>query len=71
MYEGGATHEGGIRKVLTGNAAQSLDDFLAEQIGGQTPFPSIYLGVGANYENGSGGFSFLSSALATRSPWAA
>lgn len=61
MYEGGATHEGGVRKVLTGNAAQSLDDFLAEQVGGATAFPSIYLGVGANYENGSGGFSFLSS----------
>ncbi len=61
MYEGGATHEGGIRKVLTGNAVQSLDDFLAQQVGGATAFPSIYLGVGANYENGSGGFSFLSS----------
>ncbi|MDG2307083.1 MAG: DUF1552 domain-containing protein [Candidatus Binatia bacterium] len=61
MFEGGATHEGGVRKVLTGNAAQSLDDFLAEQIGGATAFPSLYLGVGANYENGSGGFSFLSS----------
>lgn len=61
MYEGGPTHEGGIRKVLTGNAAQSLDDFLAGQIGGATAFPSIYLGVGANYQNGSGGFSFLSS----------
>lgn len=61
MYEGGATHEGGIRKVLTGNAAQSLDDFLAEQIGGATAFRSLYLGVGANYQNGAGGFSFLSS----------
>lgn len=64
MYEGGPTHEGGVRKVLTGNAPQSLDDFLAEQIGGATAFPSIYLGVGANYENGSGGFSFLSSGSA-------
>lgn len=65
MYEGGATHEGGVRKVLTGNAAQSLDDFLAERIGGATAFPSLYLGVHANYQNGSGGFSFLSSGSPT------
>ncbi|MEO2168781.1 MAG: DUF1552 domain-containing protein, partial [bacterium] len=61
MYGGGATHQGGIRKVLTANAAQSLDDYFADQIGADTPFPSIYLGVGAGYENGSGGFSFLRS----------
>jgi len=47
MYEGGPTHEGGIRKVLTANAAQSLDDFLADRIGAQSPFRSLYLGVGA------------------------
>ena len=63
MYEGGPTHEGGIRKVLTANAAQSLDDFLADRIGTQSPFRSLYLGVGANYENGSGGFSFLRSGI--------
>ena len=63
MYAGGPTHEGGIRKVLTANAAQSLDDFLADRIGAQSPFRSLYLGVGANYENGSGGFSFLRSGI--------
>ena len=63
MYEGGPTHEGGIRKVLTANAPQSLDEFLADRIGAQSPFRSLYLGVGANYENGSGGFSFLRSGV--------
>ena len=63
MYEGGPTHEGGIRKVLTANAAQSLDDFLADRVGATSPFRSLYLGVGANYENGSGGFSFLRSGV--------
>lgn len=61
MYEGGATHEGGIRKVLTGNNAQSLDVFLGQQLNAIAPLPhaSIQLGVGANFQNGSGGFSFI------------
>ena len=61
MYEGGATHEGGIRKVLTGNNAQSLDVFLGQRLNAVAPLPhaSIQLGVGANFQNGSGGFSFI------------
>jgi hypothetical protein len=61
MYEGGATHEGGIRKVLTGNNAQSLDVFLGQRLNAVTPLPhaSIQLGIGANFQNGSGGFSFI------------
>jgi hypothetical protein len=59
MYAGGATHEGGIRKVLTGNGDVSLDIHLANQFKASTPFSSLYLGVAATHENGSGGFSFL------------
>lgn len=59
MYEGGATHEGGIAKALTGNGPQSLDVFLASQIGGFTPLSSLFLGVAASHENGSGYFSYL------------
>lgn len=64
MYEGGLTHEGGVRKVLTANASQSIDTKIADEIGGGTAFPHIYLGVGANFENGSGGFSFSASGAA-------
>src|SRR5262245_44346383 len=32
MFEGGATHEGGIRKVLTGVGEQSLDVALGETL---------------------------------------
>jgi len=61
MYEGGATHEGGIRKVLTGNNPVSLDVFLGQRLNQVAPLPhsSIQLGVGANFQNGSGGFSFI------------
>lgn len=61
MYEGGATHEGGIRKVLTGNNPVSLDVFLGQRRNQVDPLPhaSIQLGVGANFQNGSGGFSFI------------
>lgn len=64
MYEGGTTHEGGVRKVLTANAAQSIDTRIADEVGMSTPFPHVYLGVGANFENGSGGFSFSASGAA-------
>ncbi len=59
MYAGGATHEGGIAKVLTGTGAVSLDVFLGEEVGQSTPFRSVQLGVGANFQNGSGSMSFV------------
>jgi hypothetical protein len=59
MYEGGATHEGGVAKVMTGNNTLSMDVFLAQQLAGQTPVSSVYLGVHANFENGNTYFSYL------------
>jgi hypothetical protein len=53
MYEGGSTHEGGIRKVLTGNKDISLDYYLGQQLGQNNPFRSIHLGVGTNFQGGS------------------
>jgi hypothetical protein len=58
MYEGGATHEGGVAKVMTGNNTLSLDVFLAQEIGQSTKFSSIYLGVHGNFE-GNTVFSYL------------
>jgi hypothetical protein len=59
MYAGGATHEGGIAKVLTGVSDISLDVFLGDKIGGTTPHKSIQLGVGTTFQNGSGSMSFI------------
>ena len=59
MYEGGATHEGGVAKVLTGNNTVSLDVFLADQIGRSNPVSSLYLGVHGTHENGNNYFSYL------------
>lgn len=59
MYAGGATHEGGIAKVLTGVSDVSLDVFLGQQLGKDTPHSSLQLGVGANFQNGSGSMSFI------------
>jgi hypothetical protein len=61
MYAGGATHEGGIRKVLTGAGPISLDVFLGQTLNGTDPLPhsSLQLGVAVNFENGSGGMSFI------------
>jgi hypothetical protein len=59
MFAGGATHEGGIRKVLTGTSEVSLDIFLGQRFAGQTPHNSLQLGVATNFENGSGGMSFI------------
>lgn len=59
MYSGGGTHEGGIRKVLTGVSDVSLDIFLGQTFAGQTPHNSLQLGAAANFENGSGGMSFI------------
>jgi hypothetical protein len=59
MYAGGATHEGGIAKVLTGVGGKSLDVFLGEQMGNGTPHRSIQLGVGATFQAGSSGMSYV------------
>jgi len=59
MYSGGATHEGGSAKVLTGVSPQSLDIFLGDKIGAGTSFRSLQLGVGATFENGSGSISYI------------
>lgn len=58
MYAGGATHEGGIRKVLTGVGPVSLDVFLGQKLQGASPHASVQLGVSANFQNGSGSMSF-------------
>jgi len=59
MYSGGATHEGGIAKVLTGVSDVSLDVFLGQQLGKDTPHRSLQLGVGSTFQNGSGSMSFI------------
>jgi hypothetical protein len=59
MYAGGATHEGGIAKLLTGVGPKSLDIFLGEQLGKGTPHRSLQLGVGATFEAGRPTMSFL------------
>ena len=59
MYAGGATHEGGIAKILTGNGDVSLDLFLGDVIGGDTPHKLIQLGVATNFQNGSGSWSYI------------
>jgi len=52
MYAGGATHEGGVAKLLTGDSDVSLDVFLGEQVGGSTPHSSVQLGVGTTFQAG-------------------
>jgi Protein of unknown function (DUF1552) len=59
MYSGGATHEGGIAKVLTGVSPQSLDIFLGDKISADRPHRSLQLGVGTTFQNGSGSFSYI------------
>lgn len=59
MYAGGATHEGGVAKLLTGDGPMSLDVFLGEQIGTDTPHKSVQLGVATNFQNGSGSMSYI------------
>ncbi|MDB4989727.1 MAG: Tat (Twin-arginine translocation) pathway signal sequence domain protein, partial [Myxococcaceae bacterium] len=59
MYSGGATHEGGVAKLLTGVSPKSLDVFLGEQMGASSPFRSLQLGVGAMFQNGSGSVSYV------------
>src|SRR5689334_17705041 len=52
MYAGGATHEGGIAKVVTGVGAKSLDVFLGEELGKSTPHRSLQRGVAATFQAG-------------------
>jgi hypothetical protein len=60
MYSGGATHEGGMAKVLTGVGQKSIDLFLGDEIGQSTPHSSLQLGVGGTFQAGQPGtFSFL------------
>ncbi len=59
MYAGGGTHEGGIRKVLTGDSNVSIDSFLGQKFAGQTPHNSLHLGAAANFQNGSGSMTFI------------
>ncbi|MCH9686539.1 MAG: DUF1552 domain-containing protein [Deltaproteobacteria bacterium] len=61
MYAGGATHEGGVAKLLTGDGDVSLDVFLGEQLGADTPHKSVQLGVASNFQNGSGSVSYIGS----------
>jgi len=58
MYESGSGHEGGIAAVATGGSDRSLDVLLAESLPPR-PISSLFLGVGANYQNGTDNFSFL------------
>ncbi len=55
MKLGGGSHQGGSRKVLTGNGGDSLDVVLSRQdsIGGTTPIRSINLGAMANFQAGT------------------
>jgi hypothetical protein len=61
MYAGGATHEGGVRKVLTGAGPVSLDVYLGRELNAvdKLAHSSIQLGVAANFQNGSGSMSFI------------
>jgi hypothetical protein len=59
MYSGGATHEGGAAKVLTGVGDQSLDVFLGDKIGGSKPFRSLQLGVGSTFQAGVPSVSYI------------
>lgn len=59
MFSGGATHEGGMAKVLTGVGPQSLDVYLGQQFASETPHASVQLGIGANFQDGSGSMSYI------------
>src|SRR4051794_26124394 len=59
MYAGGPTHEGGVRKVLTGAGDVSLDIFLGKEVGKDALHQSVQLGIGTQYQNGSGYVSMV------------
>jgi hypothetical protein len=62
MYAGEPTHPGGTKKVLTATGPQSMDVVLGAKLKGSSPFDSLQLGVGSNFENGSGSVSFIGPA---------
>jgi hypothetical protein len=62
MYAGEPTHPGGTKKVLTATGPQSMDVVLGGKLKGSAPFDSLQLGVGSNFENGSGSVSFIGPA---------
>jgi hypothetical protein len=59
MPGGEPTHPGGSKKVLTATGPQSMDVFLGQKLKVGQPFDSVQLGVGSNFENGSGSISFV------------
>jgi len=59
MYAGGATHEGGIRKLWTATGDVSLDVFIGQYYRQQTAHASLHLGVASTHENGGNYASFL------------
>jgi hypothetical protein len=65
MYAGGATHEGGVRKVLTATAAKSIDVYLGETLNAvdNLPHASLQLGSASNFQNGSGSMSFIAAGV--------
>lgn len=44
-YVRGGSHEGGMEHMLTGGGAPSVDQYIAGQLGGASPFPSVELSV--------------------------
>lgn len=64
MYEGGLTHEGGVRKVLTGNSSNSIDHYLSTlDYFKQTKFSKLNLGIASGYQNGSGYMTFANGQM--------
>ncbi|MEM9103447.1 MAG: DUF1552 domain-containing protein [Pseudomonadota bacterium] len=62
MYGNGATHEGGIAKLLTGNntshQGKSMDILLGEKFAAETAFPSLQLGVASSFQ-GNASMTYL------------
>ena len=74
MYAGGATHEGGFNKILTGASDESIDFALGRALGADVPFEVFLLGVGTDFKNNRiAAFSHLAGAhvLPEDSPGAA
>ena len=58
MYAGGATHEGGIAKMLTATGDVSMDVLIGSYFRDQTTHSSVHLGVASNHQNGGNFMSF-------------
>jgi len=64
MYSGGLTHEGGIKKIITGVGPDSLDYHLSKlSYFKETAFSRLNLGVSSGYQNGSGYMTFGSNRM--------